>query len=310
MARSAWRTWARSQAWAGSVSLRWCQLTITGTGGTGNGKGRASRPSLVQTGRQTCSATAVTRSLRAARSSAAELLGSDATTRRFRPRSASASSITPCRRPRRDTVTWSAAASRSGVSRPAASGWPARKMAAITSVPMVLDAISGRDGSAAPISRSVRPRARSSTSADGSASSLTWTPGAAAAIAAVSGGASAQASASWPRMVNTRSRASRSSVRGGVSTAAARRTSSRVSSRSSSARGVGVMVRPARTRMSSPVARRIRLSVRLIAGGDRCSRSAAAATLFSSSRASSAISRLRSTCTTVTIHLSIVHWTS
>jgi hypothetical protein len=29
MARSAWRAWARSQAWAGPVSLRWCQLRIT-----------------------------------------------------------------------------------------------------------------------------------------------------------------------------------------------------------------------------------------------------------------------------------------
>src|ERR1700689_3255323 len=75
MVRSASRTWARSQAWAGSVSLRWCQVRITGTGGTGNGRGRATRPSRVQTGRQTCSATVVTRSLRAARSSAAELVG-------------------------------------------------------------------------------------------------------------------------------------------------------------------------------------------------------------------------------------------
>lgn len=48
-------------------------------------EGRASRPSRVHTGRQTCSATLVTRSVRAARSSASELVGSEATTRRLNP---------------------------------------------------------------------------------------------------------------------------------------------------------------------------------------------------------------------------------
>lgn len=75
-------------------------MIITGTGGTGKGKGRTIRPSRDQMGRQTRSATVVARSVRATRSSPAELVGREATTRRLSPRSARASSMAPSRRPR------------------------------------------------------------------------------------------------------------------------------------------------------------------------------------------------------------------
>src|SRR5690349_1574462 len=69
------------------------------------------------------------------------------------------------------------------------------------------------------------------------------------------------------------------------------------------------MARPVRTRMSSPVARRMRPSERLTAGEESRSRSAAPSTLPSSRSASSTVSKFRSNCMTVNRSLERVHWT-
>lgn len=132
-------------------------------------------------------------------------------------------------------------------------------------------------------------------------------PGACRCTAATRAGPHAAVSASCQRTVNTRSSVSSSSSRRVDSTAWARCTRSCTSSRSASACAVGTIVCPERTRTGSPVALRIRPSVRLIAGAVTCNRAAAPATLPSSRSASRAVSRFRSNCMWVSIEMTNMH---
>jgi hypothetical protein len=85
--------------------------------------------------------------------------------------------------------------------------------------------------------------------------------------------------ASLARMVKVRSRRARSRSRPVSISAWASSTSWCRRSWRASARGVGTRPRPARTRIGSPNAWRMRPRVRLVAGTDRCRRSAAPVTL-------------------------------
>ncbi|MNN21530.1 hypothetical protein D3C81_1348560 [compost metagenome] len=93
------------------------------------------------------------------------------------------------------------------------------------------------------------------------------------------------------RMLKVRSKVANSTSSRLRNTSPACSTSARTCSCKASARGVGTRPRPARTRIGSPMASRIRPSVRLMAAGLRFMRRAAPTTLPSSSRASRATNR-------------------
>ena len=125
-----------------------------------------------------------------------------------------------------------------------------------------------------------------------------WDTGAgsaASATAAISAGPNATTKPSFALMVKRRARllAQNVSVEG-CNTALASCTARLARSRVASAHGVSTMLRPARTRIGSPVTSRNLLNVRLMAAVLRFRRRAAPATLASLSNTSRATSKLKS----------------
>ncbi len=194
----------------------------------------------------------------------------------------------PVKRPRRLTATCSAAASPAAVRVPSASGCPALTPAAIRSVTSSSTRVSGSTWSMAPISRSIRPSRSAGPASHSSASTRSETPGARRRASPSSPGVSAAPTRSAAWTVKVRRIAAGSIPPLGVSSASSRRTTAAASSRSSSARGVGTIAWPARTRSGSWSTRRSRARVRLIAAGEVRSRAAARVTLCSARRASRA----------------------
>jgi len=140
------------------------------------------------------------------------------------------------------------------------------------------------------------PSRNGGRSSSPSALNRSVTPGASAASRVSSGAANWVMRASVARIVNRRSSWAGSSGRPAWNRLRLLATTWCTSSLIASAYGVGTSPRPARTRIGSPNACRILVSVRLVAGTDKCNRSAAEVTLCSSSSTSSAASRFKSDC--------------
>ncbi len=168
--------------------------------------------------------------------------------------------------------------------------------------------MSGRLGAAGPDSRSTSPRRSSASSVPGSADRRSRTPGARSRTAVIRALPQAAVRVSCQRTVNTLSSEASSSSRCADSSCWACCTRVWTWARMASARVVGTMLRPVRTRIWSPVALRIRPRERLIAGAVTCRRAAAPATLPSSNRASRAVRRFRSSCMGVTLQVHRMHF--
>ncbi len=217
-------------------------------------------------------------------------------TRRDSPSRSRTSSSGPRTRPRRDTVTWGTAASRARVTGPCDSGWPSATRPTMWSSYSGCVRTSGPRSPMTPRSTSTVPSRSGGRSSSPSGTNRRVAAGADRASRSSRGPANRVSRPSLVRMVNRRSRPARSTTPGAENNPPAAATSRWTSSFMASARGVGTRPRPALTRMGSPKACRMRARVRLVAGTDRCSRSAAAVTLCSSNSASRATSRFRSTC--------------